>query len=354
MKHIFTIHSSLTFLVAYSVIKYLKIDKDDVLIISSSYTVPTDTYKVVKSFAEKYNSVFNKILNWNIPLSHDKYVEEAIGDEKFIAYIDLMSVYQRILITHKNCEEFHFIEEGNSAYMAEDDIDDLTWEGVFRGITFRQKYFSKSFYQSLLRVLRGYNYRLLQLPYHYMAYVNIKNIKFYCFSNNAFYNAPNSKKIKIQPHVDDPLITYLANNLSLDNDIIWIDGSNSRYTGLPESYYHDAIKRAVLKLKNDLKYKNKKRIYLKLRPGLTNIGDNFLYSELIKNGFEVNVLPRKINLECLFLCSNNCVVIGVLTAALEYAHAFGHKSVSIYNLFEHRPETFFDRMPGFISHLHNL
>lgn len=314
--------------------------------------MPIDTYKVIKSFAERYCSILDKLVHWNIPVNHDKYIEDAIGDNKFIAYIDLMSVYQRILITHKNCEEFHFIEEGNSAYMAEDDLDDLTWEGVFRGISYRQKCFTKSFYQSLLRVIRGYNYRLMQVPYHYMAYVNFDELKFYCFSDNAFYNAPENKKVYVEPSSEDLMIQSLAKGLSLSNKIIWIDGSNGRFTGLDESYYHRAIKLAIDRLKT--KYAVEHKVYVKLRLGIINKADNYLVSALMDAGFDVEILPGDINLECLFITSTNCKVVGVLTAALEYAHVFGHKSYTIYSLFEKQPPTYFDRMDGYWNNIKKL
>ena len=58
MKHIFTVHSSLTFLVAYATIKHLNLNKEDVLIISSNYTVPLDDFKVVLSH-KKYLRLSN-------------------------------------------------------------------------------------------------------------------------------------------------------------------------------------------------------------------------------------------------------------------------------------------------------
>jgi hypothetical protein len=45
-------------------------------------------------------------------------------------------------------------------------------------------------------------------------------------------------------------------------------------------------------------------------------------------------MPNDLILEAFFMQSNNCKIIGVLTAALEYAHVFGHEVYSIYGLFE--------------------
>jgi hypothetical protein len=43
-----------------------------------------------------------------------------------------------------------------------------------------------------------------------------------------------------------------------------------------------------------------------------------------------------------------------MTSVLEYAHVFGHKTYSIYGLFEKQPPTFFDRMIGFWENIENL
>ena len=64
MKHIFTVHSSLTFLVAYSTIKHLNLNKKDVLFISTNYTVPLDDYKVIPSFYEARNTTFSQKLKY--------------------------------------------------------------------------------------------------------------------------------------------------------------------------------------------------------------------------------------------------------------------------------------------------
>jgi len=348
MKHIFTIHSPLTFLVAYAVIEHLRLDREkEVILLSNKYKVPVEGFRVVPAFQDLHNTWLEKLRTLNVPISYDRYIEELTKGEEFIAYVDLMSYYQKILVTNKKCCHFHFIEEGNSAYMATDDLADLTWDDYLGGMSFRiDKYNSRTFFQSLIRVVRGYNLRLISLPYHYMAFVNFENTLFYAFSGNAFYNAPVHKKVLVTPDENNPEIFALAKEIRLKDEVIWIDGSNSRYTGLSEDYYHRAIERAikVLQKRGEL---NKGRVFVKLRPGLKNVESNFLVKALKKASLSVEVLPDDMQLEALFIVSKNCCVIGVLTAALEYAHVFGHRSYSIYGLFEEQPPTFLDRMAGF-------
>ena len=349
MKHIFTVHSSLTFLVAYATIKHLNLDKEDVLLISLKYTVPLDVYKVIPSFTEARNSTLvQKLRYFNVPKSFDNYLNTYLKGVKFTAYVDLMSYFQKILVTHNQCQEFHFIEEGNSAYQTNDDLEDITWHE-------RQHAWRSSGvldFKSIIRIFRGYNLRLLSLPYIYSAYAYMEDTKFFSFSNNAFYNTNPDKRVLVKLPKEDTNIKKLAGGHFLNEATIWLDGSNGRYTGLEESYYYDAIKKAIPLMKEKGIIQDK--VYVKLRPGIKDISTNTLVSILRSKGINVDVIPNDLILEAFFMQSNNCNVIGVLTAALEYAHVFGHKAYSIYGLFEKQPPTFFDRMTGFWENIENL
>lgn len=348
MKHIFTIHSPLTFLVAYSVIEHLGLDREEVILISSKYKVPIAGFKVAPSFSERYaGDTWQKLRYFNVPVHFDRYIDELTQGEAFTAYVDLMSYYQKILVSHDNCQRFHFIEEGNSTYQAFDDLTDITWNE--RTMSYRSKGIDV---KSLARVLRGYNLRTLSLPYIYTAYTNLEHIRFFVLSNNAFYNAPSHKKVLLKPDVTKQAIKEMAGGIELSNEVIWIDGSNARYTGLPETYYHKAIDKAIRQLKKDEIIKS--RVCVKLRPGLKDYSQNKLISILKGHNLTVEVLPDNMILECFFIRSTQCHVIGTLTSALEYAHVFGHKAYSIYGLFEQQPPTFFDRMTGFWENIENL
>jgi len=345
MKHIFTVHSSITFLVAYSVIEHLQLDRQDVLLISSKYKVPIDGYRVVPSFPERYaQNTWQKIRYLNVPVHYDRYIDKITGGEPFIAYVDLMSYYQKILVTHYRCKQFHFFEEGNSAYQAYDELKDITWHE--REMPFRSKRLSL---KSMIRVVRGFNLRLLSMPYIYSAYANMEGIQFFCFSENAFYNVPERKKILLKPDESKPAIEEMAGGFALQDEVVWLDGSNARYTGLDEKYYYGAIKRGIQEFRKYGVIKDK--VFVKLRPGIKDISKNNLVRILKENKIQVEVIPNNMILECFFMRSGNCKVIGTLTAALEYAYVFGHKIYSIYPFFEKQPPTFFDRMTGFWKHV---
>lgn len=349
MKHIFSVHSPVTFLVAYATIKHLNLNKEDVFIMSASYKVLIDDYKVIPSFTEARNSTLvQKLRYFNVPKSFDNYLASHIQGEVFTAYVDLMSYFQKILVTHKQCQVFHFIEEGNSTYQANDDLEDITWHE-------RQHSWRSSGildFKSIVRIFRGYNLRLLSLPYIYSAYAYMEDTKFFSFSNNAFYNVNPDKRVLVKLPKEDANIKKLAGGHFLNEATIWLDGSNARYTGLEESFYYDAINKAIPLLKEKGVIKDK--VFVKLRPGIKDISTNKLVAILRENNINIDVMPNDLILEAFLMQSKNCKIIGVLTSVLEYAHVFGHKAYSIYGLFEKQPPTFFDRMTGFWKNIKNL
>jgi hypothetical protein len=304
---------------------------------------------VIPSFTEARNStLIQKLKYFNVPKSFDTYLTPHLKGEVFTAYVDLMSYAQKILVTHKQCKEFHFIEEGNSTYQASDDLIDITWHE-------RQDSWRSSGIldlKSIVRILRGYNLRLLSLPYIYSAYANMELTRFFVFSENAYYNVAPDKRVVVKPPNGDANIKKLAGGHFLNDSTIWLDGSNARYTGLEESYYYDAIKKAIPLLKEKGIIKDK--VYAKLRPGIKDISTNKLVSILRENGLDVEVMPNDMIIEAFLIQSANCKIIGVMTSVLEYAHVFGHEAYSIYGLFEKQPPTFFDRMTGFWQNIENL
>lgn len=341
MKHIFSVHSPVTFLAAHAVVQNLKLDIEEVIILTKNYIVPLPDYKTYPTFSCAQSNFFKKVLNSNLPRFADKFLNTICKGDDFVAYIDLMSYDQRILVTNPRCKRFNFIEEGNSSYRDKDTLQDLIWDK--RKFPLRSSNRIASMIKSVTWAYRGYTQSLLALPYSFSSYHDFQDTTFFGFSEMAYPQIPQHKKYVLHLEKNEEL-NRLAGNVSLKYDIIWVDGSNSRYTGLPESAYHDAIDRAIKLLHDELA---SKRVFVKFRPGLLNPHDQYLYKALQKNDFQVHVLSDELILECIFLNSYNCLVVGNLSSALFYAGIFGHRVYSLYSLFEKQPPTIFDQMPGY-------
>ena len=344
MKHLFTVHSPITFLAAHMVVVNMKLDLEDVIILTNRYKVPIDKYSVYQFSSNIENGWFKKLTRLNVTNRLDKYLSGLSNGDEFIAYVDLMSYHQKVLITHPKCMGFNFIEEGNSSYRDKDNLDDLTWDKRNQSYRIRKGFSSlQDIYKSLKWSVRGYNPRLLSVPYSYTSYRDFENVRFFCFSELAYPTISSEKKVVLNISSSDEIIK-LAGNISLKDSFVWVDGSNSRFTGLPEEVYHRAIDKAIDKFGNTL---FEKPVFVKLRPGLEDYQSNYLYSKLQSVGVSVQVLPNNLILECVFINSVDCIVVGNLSSALFYAQIFGHKAYSLYALFEQRVPTYFDHLPGY-------
>lgn len=180
MKHIFTIHSPITFLIAHGVIKELGLDENDVILLSrSDYNPPLELHHRVPAFCDKYDRWYKKILHFNVPNNSDDYINKITNGDKFIAYIDLMAVPQRILITHSNCHAFNFIEEGTASYSVANSLLDITHPNSkypYR-LSYQKNY--NFIFNKIIKTLRGYSTRILEMPFNYEAYAHLKQTTFF-------------------------------------------------------------------------------------------------------------------------------------------------------------------------------
>jgi len=351
MKHVFTIHSPITFLAAHAVIENLELPIDDVIIFSNGYKVPLNTYSIFPFLANRNTTYSKKLKNLITPKAEDNYISLHTNEEAFIAYIDLMSFFQKVLISHENCKSFNFIEEGNSSYLIRNDLDTLTWDKrneKFRVYGFKS--YIKNIFSSTKWAFRGYTNRFLALPYSYDSYQFIDEINYFTFSKNGFPLVASQKRKVLQIQKSNALLE-MSKSLFYRDIVIWVDGSNSKFTDLPETIYNKAIDKAIHKLKNSL---TSKKIVIKLRPGIENLSTNYLYAKLNSCGYHLEVMRNDIVLEAVLINSKNCIVVGNLSSALFYASIFGHEAYSIYGLYDQKVKTIFDDMPGYWEHVKKI
>ena len=351
MKHIFSVHSPVTFLISHAVIEHLKLDIKDVIILSNRYKLPIEKYNHLPFFANLKHTILQKLKYINTPLWEDRYLTGLLEGEEFVAYVDLMSYHQRVFITHPHCRRFHFIEEGNASYRDNDSLDDLTWDKR------QQPYRLRGFGQILKEIVsaakwaaRGYSHKLLSIPYSYNNFNFYEGVQFFGFSELAHPAIHPSKKVVI-PLKQSKELKIMAGNIQLSDCLIWLDGSGKAFTHLSDEIYNRAIDRGIEKLYQEL---TSKPVYVKLRPGIDDYNNNYLYKALKEKGLNVSVMPNDLIIECVFANSSNCTVVGNLSSALFYASIFGHKSYSIYSLFEQNVPTVFDQMSGFWSKVERL
>ncbi|MEL6655590.1 MAG: polysialyltransferase family glycosyltransferase [Bacteroidota bacterium] len=348
--HVFTVHSPITFLAAHAIVQQLQIPVEHVVILSDNYHVPIDKYRVYP-YLDNLNRKWYQILRrLNTPLNEDHYLDKILGGRSFVAYIDLMSYHQAILVTHPKCLSFNFFEEGAFSYRTGDTMASLAWDWYFKKYPYRVSGFAnrlKHIFLAMKWAARGYSQRLLAVPYSYNAYAFVEGVNYYGFSDQTFPDIPPAKKHVLQLSENSPDIDQLAAGIKLEQTFIWVDGARGKFTRVPDSYYHRAIDKAIDLFRSELQERG---VYVKLRPGKKDLTNNYLYQTLCKQGFDVQVLPDELVLECVFINAKDCVVIGNVSPALLYAKAMGgHRAYTIYSLYEKREETELDHLPGFWS-----
>lgn len=332
MKYIFTIHSHITFLSALAVIEYEALVKENVILICTNYLAPLHSkskIKTVKSFDElerSYN-LFERISNFNYGKGCDRFIDKLTENDNYIAYIDIMSVFNRFLVTHGNCEQFNFIEEGSVNYGDHDnfrmltiDLDKFSWR-----ISFKNNF--KEILFSLYRIIRGRSLRILNLPIQPNSYAFFKGVNFYGFSKYSFPNIPKYKK-RITPFnlVPNDIIQKNKTDFNYDNSFFWIGDASCSFFDISMQHFENAL----IQLFKQIKTSNSDKIYIKYRGKQSAKEREITEAICKKNKFSVIVMKEDVILEDIFLNSKNLMVLGNNSSLLIYAKIMGHKVHSIF------------------------
>lgn len=341
MKHIFTIHSPITYFISLGIIESLNINKNDVLLYSNGYNPPFIDYDILLSVGSSQKTFIRKLKEFNVPKTIDANINKIISDDKFTVYADLMSYEQRVLITHPKCEKFHFIEEGLSTYA---DYDDLLLHTINdRFVPFRIDYNRdvKHIISIIIRALRGFSLRMITMPYNPNCYSFFKDVHFYCFSESCFPHVPAEKKHIIKFDSLKKYVKKLSYNIELNNEVIWIDDSYVKSYNLSINN-QKKMERDILNIISS-KF-NKKQIYIKFRPKTQN---RRLIKLVEDNKINYKIIPDNTIIEALLLNSSNCILIGNVSIVLYYASLMGHKSYSIYDRLNEKVPSIYDNMSAF-------
>ncbi len=339
MKYIFTIHSHITFLAALATIQYEKLERRNVVIVCNNYAIPfkVEAIKVVSSLSEKekHNSIFMRLLEFNYGKKADRFIKEISGGTEYIAFIDLMSDFNRFLTTNLQCQGFNFIEEGivnygdfDSFRMLSMDLDKSSWR-----LSFKRNF--KEILNAQIRILRGRSLKILNLPIHPNAYAFFKGVKFYGFSDFSFPNIPKSKKRKVSLMKIGEIDTMeFDQKYFLNDSYIWIGDSMCSHYDIAMSDYESAVKKVVAGLNEQ---KEVRKVYIKYRGRESQLEKNITESALKSSNFEIHYLPKDMIMELLFLKSTNLKVIGNGSSLLIYAKLANHK---VYSVFPYIPNKY--------------
>lgn len=331
MKHIFTIHSHITFLAAVGTIIHEGINTEEVIFITGGRYVPkvNDSFKgkVVKAYdtLEVSYSFIEKLKNWNYTNSANRYINRLIGEEEFKAYVDLMTVFNRYLVMHPKCKQFHIIEEGIVNYGDYDDF--MLWTADLRQFQWQWSGFKaiKQMINACTRLLRGRSLRLLAMPVHPNLYTLHKDVNAYCFSEYAFQYTPARQRIVMDWNT---LYRYVSiQNAYNDASWFWIGDTLCSSYGISMRDFESALQQLLEKINPQ---KKEHIIYLKFRGAESKEEKELTQKYLIAYNFKIELVPADMIMELLFLNYKNLNVCGITSSLLIYANLMGHTTHSLY------------------------
>lgn len=332
MIHIFTIHSHITFLAAIGTIVHENLRTENVILIcGSGYQPQVNEHfkgKIVQSYdrLEATFSWWEKIEHFNYTKSVNRYIAHLTQSDSYIAYVDLMSVFNRYLVMHPKCEQFHVIEEGIVNYAEYDDF--MLWTADLKLFEWQWSGFNafKQMLNATVRLIRGRSLRLLAMPIHPNLYTLHRGVNAYSFSENAFqYTRSLQKKI-----LDwDTLHRYvrIEESTYADGTWFWIGDTLCKSYSISMAHYEKALQQLLAKLNPN---KEERILYLKFRGPESDEEKSLTLHYLFQYNFKVALIEPNINMELVFLNHQNLTVCGITSSLLIYAHLMGHSTHSLY------------------------
>jgi hypothetical protein len=335
MKHIFLVHSPVTYLSSVAVINELKISEENAIIIFFEFKKLTQKNKYTAvSISEFYTKrgllkkTYNYFKYFNVIKRIDRLAGEVTKNEKFITYVPALIFAGKALVTHKNCVAFNFIEEGLMNYYKEETLFGLT--AVNSKDPWRSDLFKNPtlILNEIYQILRGYNFKLQALPFSYSCYNGLPNVFFYGLSKDSFPLINKNKQVIIPFKKNIFSDIEQKQKFNLTDQTIWIGDGAVIQHNLSVSVYIKGIENGCIKY---LQQNNIQNIFIKFhRDEPTSLRET-VKDVFIKNGINITIIPDNIILELLLFESSNTTLIGVFSSLLYYAVIMNHSAFSIYN-----------------------
>lgn len=326
MKHIFVVHSHITYLVALGVVIQEGLDDSQVMILSENYRSAFEPINIIQvRISESYKSLlknrkYKKIFNTNIDI--DDIVSRFVQEEEFIAYIPVFHLINRYLVTHSKCIKYNIIEEGLAAYY---DYFSINQHALIAGNRWRYSKGIKGVGErisDIKLIIKGITPSILAIPTFYTAYASNPNICFYGFHNCSHLHSCNRKTLEI-----NRIIEYynFQSQYNLDNSVIWI-GDPDIFVGCCDEEFDSSINRSLINYINNY---NVKKVYIKFHYRETDIQKQRLIQLLQQARVNYEIMEDSSIMEVELVKSYNVTLVGIYSSLLVYGGIIGHKSISI-------------------------
>lgn len=322
MKHIFIVHSPITYLAALGVIESKKLSSESYTIFSDKfYAKPIKTFSLYPnySFVEKVISYF-----W-YPSNFDRKLDSIINSENFILYTPMVYDSARIMLSHNRCVGLEFLEEGTTSYITK---RSLSFQGQdFLKDSWRANFLSKERIRAVSDILRGILPKMrISFPLYYESYTNCKEIKFWGFSKYSFPAAHTTDVERLSFTKIVNSFPFESESVFQGGDIIFISDDAVENYGYSLDDLINEIKSILIPKVKEFK---KEKIFIKSHPRESSKKLDIVTSLFAKNGIHVELLPSNILLEVSLATSPALTLIGFDSTLLFYGTLMGHRAISI-------------------------
>lgn len=325
MKHIFVIHSNITYLISLAVVERERIDIDDVLFISDGFTcngpiqVTTVKVEVNRNLFKKAPCRYARLL-FNPQCELYSAINAFLKGDSFIAYVPVLHLIKKLVLLHPQCSQFHFIEEGLASYYTTMTLDDYAC--VHTGGWFYPKGLKglKSRFHTAYKEFCFKTRKIESIPIQYMNH-DAPGRKFYTFSESAYKALQYGEKIVID--INTLMDSYPSEEISdVSNACIWIGDPDVENQYGKQIFSNCLKERLFPHIKENILY-----IRYHYREG-ENQRREFL-TLLENNNIKYKIVDDNQIMELVFLKSKECKCFGIGSTLLIYASIFGHKCYSV-------------------------
>jgi hypothetical protein len=312
MKHIFYIHSYITYIVALGTIRTERIEENNVILILGrdfkSHT-PPEEYKIFFNIGS-HGAKLGLIRYNNKIRAFDNWVASLTKDNDFVLYLpNKMNYFSQLFASHNNCIGVHLIEEGLLLYAR-------SFDNIIKNRKVFYKKNIKDFFRRFLHFLDHANRTSYYLDIEYKIPTKVFTIS-------------SLSKINLSTQ-DVVIVPLLANEIPLDNKFILKNASIFFMDALYEQNFADRKKINTIFskfIRENLK--NFNELYLKFHPTQSDEIKNDVLSVLEENKINYQIIPHDVSAELMFVKSENLYVYGFFSSVLFYAGIMNHQSFSL-------------------------
>lgn len=290
LKHLFYVHSPTTFLVAYKIIKSKQLRLDHVVFLTyrgfkvpfsnfSSFTFPFHRNPEPFPFKLNFLKCRKKLREF------DEFVNSVTNGTNFSIYLPHTSFrVLKLLITHKKCVAYNYIEEGLSSYNLICEVNPVAGKIKINRI-------DNFIYQDRIKDKLFFNV-------DYTAVYGLFEESFPGFRNRIILDKEGNEHVLLQQ------TTHMQNLTKFNNAHIIVLDAASVHGKTTLAFY----KKAVCQLVKNLKWDGRENVFIKFHPAQVGTEEYFEINEEInrvKGALMIEEIPQDIFLEFVAQCCSS-------------------------------------------------